>query len=116
MWTGSTITGWSSISPLLVPISDGGGTSGDRLALSSLSRFKERNLLDLRGGLDVDCVGDMSVDVDGELLLPELLILLAESVTDLDRSRFACFWRNLGSFEGGCVGGRLGDGECAGFL
>lgn len=89
--TGSTITGGSSISLFTAPISEVGGASNNRLGLSSLSRLSERNLLDLRGCLDTDGVDEVSGDIDAELPLAKLVTLLDGSVTDLDRSRFACF-------------------------
>jgi hypothetical protein len=113
MLTGSIITGGSSISLFMAPISEGGGGGGaseDRRDLSSLSWSMERNLLDLRGGLDADGVGGTSGDMDEALPLATLATLLAGSVTDLDLSRFACFWRNLGSLEDDWVGGTLEEG------
>ena len=97
MLTGSTMIGGSSISLFMGVISEEDGVvSADLRDLSSLSRFSVRNLLDLRGCFEVDGVGVSSED---ELPLARLVTLLAGSVTDLARSRIACFWRNRGSLE-----------------
>jgi len=116
MLTGSTMMGGSSISWWVEPISEGGGASKDRLDLSSLSRLMERNLLDLRGCLKPDDVDGRSGDIDAELLLARLVTLLAGSVADLDRSRFACFWKNLGSLEACWVEGVLEESVFREFL
>lgn len=84
MLTGSMITGGSSISLFVAPISESGGASKDRRGLSSLSRLMLRNL-DLRV-----CLG-MAGTSGVELPLARLVTLLVGSFTDLDRSRFACF-------------------------
>lgn len=103
--TGSTITGGSSISFLIesaLPPALGLAfgvvstrISDDRLAFSSLSlSLMPRNLLDFRDCLVVDEDGvDGISGLEAELPLARLSVLglLEGSVTDLDRSLFACF-------------------------
>jgi hypothetical protein len=101
MLTGSTITGGSSISLFVALMSESGGTSKDGRGLSSLSRLMLRNL-DLRVCLGAS--GDMDVELPARLVT-----LVVESFADLDRSRFACFCRNLGSLE-------VDEAECREFL
>ena len=116
MLTGSTITGGSSISTDVFPalwLLSGGGGGG-----TALSLLIERNLLVFLG-----FGREGSGDADTELLLVVLGLppppLGPGSVTDLARSRFVCFWRNLGNLEGAWPGlGEDGDGEgvCREFL
>lgn len=96
--TGSTITGGSSISavvlfPLLVLVLlVSGGVSDNRLVFSSLSlSLIPRNLLPLRGVFVGAVLG--SGDVGAELPLAMLLVLVLPlgSINPFDRSRVDCF-------------------------